>query len=110
MNKSGGEESCYTDYETDGFWSSEKTLLESVKGNGEGTTVTRRKKKKKKKANDPRVGGKKDPVTTGGLWRQWRDFVAEHDDEWRAFWTMGRKCFVQTVRENIVSTNGGEGG
>lgn len=100
MNKSD-DESCCTDYETDGFWSTEKTLLESMKGvDGEGTTVRRRKKKKAKNSNPP-----KDRVESGekvGLRQRWRDFLREHDEEWHDFWRIGHKCFVDTVRRTRV--------
>jgi len=93
-------ESCdYTDYETDGFWSSEKTLLESVRNDDAKTTTTRRKKKtkKKKKYVDDQRDDKKDAASTG-LKQQWRSFLQEHDEEWRDFWRVGRRCFVDTVR------------
>lgn len=108
--ESGGE-SCCTDYETDGFWSSEQTLLESVRGggtSGQAATAVRRRKKKKK-AKDRGDGRKKEPVTTGrGLAQQWRSFLLEHEDEWRDSWRLGRKCIMNTVsgitgREFIVS-------
>jgi len=92
-------ESCYTDYETDGFWSSEKTLLESVQGKGAAsTTTTTRRKKKKKKAKDRGDGTKNKLDEAGtGLRHQWRCFLQEHDDEWKKFWNVGRKCFINTV-------------
>jgi len=90
-------ESCYTDYETDGFWSSEKTLMESVQGKGAAnTSTTTRRKKKKKKVRD-RGDGKKLNVAGTGLRHQWRCFLQENDDEWRKFWNAGRKCFINTV-------------
>jgi len=98
MNKSD-DESCYTDYETDGFWSAEKTLLESVKGVGgekhsEVTTVRKRRKKKAKNLNNKQdERGEKT-----SLRQQWRDFLREHDEEWHDFWRIGHKCFVDTVR------------
>lgn len=101
MNKSD-DESCYTDYETDGFWSSEKTLLESVQGGGGATESSTRRRKRKKKAKDRGGGGKKDatPAVGGsstGLRHQWRMFLQDHHEEWRDFWKIGRNCFVDTV-------------
>ncbi|XP_050423678.1 TWiK family of potassium channels protein 7-like isoform X1 [Adelges cooleyi] len=95
MNKTKNSdgESCCTDYETDGFWSSEKTLLQSVRGDD---GVRKRKKKKKKPAAKERCGSDRDPVGAG-LAGQWRLFRKEHDKEWRSFWRMARKCFVDTV-------------
>jgi hypothetical protein len=91
-------ESCYTDYETDGFWSSEKTLLESVQGKAATSTeTTTRRRKKKKKAKDRGDGNKKLDEAGTGLRHQWRCFLQEHDDEWKKFWSAGRKCFINTV-------------
>lgn len=109
MDRSDGE-SCGTDYDTDGFWSSEKTLLESVRAGGDGC---RRRTKKKKKTAAAAAAGKdsaaaaasKDSAAVAGkdsaaagLRLRWRDFLREHDDEWRGFRTIGRKCFVDVVR------------
>jgi len=91
-------ESCYTDYETDGFWSSEKTLMESVQGTGAASTTTAtRRRRKKKKVRDRGDGKKLEALTGTGLRHQWRCFLREHDDEWRKFWNSGRKCFIDTV-------------
>lgn len=100
--KTTDDESCdYTDYETDGFWSSEKTLLESVQGT---TTTTTRRRKKKRKAKD-REDNKKDPAVataSPGLRQQWRSFLQDHDEEWHDFWKVGRHCFIDTVRNAII--------
>lgn len=99
MNKSDGEESCYTDYETDGFWSAEKTLLESVKGGG-GASTTKRRKKKKKSARE-RGDGKKDAAATG-LRQQWWCFVRDNDEQWHELSRSARRCFVDTVRNALA--------
>lgn len=107
MDNKSDNESCggYTDYETDGFWSSEKTLLESVKGDAtaaDAATACRRRKKKKKAKE--RVDSKTAAAaaTGKGLKHQWRCFRQEHDREWRDFWRIGRKCFTDTVRDGAM--------
>ncbi|XP_025200671.1 TWiK family of potassium channels protein 9-like isoform X2 [Melanaphis sacchari] len=101
-------ESCYTDYETDGFWSSEKTLMESVQGKGNtNTATTTRRKKKKKKAKDRGDSKKKLDEAGTGLRHQWRSFLQEHDDEWKKFWNAGRKCFINTVILVVMCGVGG---
>jgi len=93
--------SCGTDCDTDGFWSSEKTLLESVRGDGDAgaaTAVRRRKKKKRAKDRNRKDAAAAAEVPPAGLKRKWTDFLREHDDERRDFWKTGRKCFVDTVR------------
>lgn len=95
----------YTDYddETDGFWSSEKTLLESMRS-GDAAAVCRKRKKKKTNGKKENVDDlercrKREAVASTGLWRRWLSFLQEHDEEWRGFWSVGRKCFVHTVRK-----------
>lgn len=115
------DESCCTDYDTDGFWSSEKTLLESVRdgGGGSGGNGCRRRTKKRKKtaSKDSTAAAGKDSVAaagkpsavaeaTVGLRLRWQDFLREHDDEWRGFRTIGRKCFVDVVRPTGCAMRG----
>ncbi|XP_025406703.1 TWiK family of potassium channels protein 18-like isoform X2 [Sipha flava] len=110
MTNKSDDESCYTDYETDGFWSSEKTLLESVRGGGAVETTTRRRKRKKKAKDRSGGSGKTDATATGpniGLRHQWWLFLQDHRGEWREFWKIGRHCFVDTVILVIMCGVGG---
>lgn len=106
MDRNEDESCCsHTDYETDGFWSSEKTLLESVRGTGNNTSTVRKRKKTKKKSERDRGNSRKDAktgqeTTKTGLRQQWRSFLRDHDDEWRKFWQMGKRCFFDVVRYN----------
>ncbi|XP_050522281.1 TWiK family of potassium channels protein 18-like isoform X2 [Daktulosphaira vitifoliae] len=101
MEKKSDGESCYTDYETDGFWSSEKTLLESVRGDD---GLRKRKKKKKKPSKERELLIKSDKPR---LVDQWRSFRMEYDEEWNSIWRMAHKCFVETVILIIMCGVGG---
>lgn len=105
MERNDGE-SCDTDYDTDGFWSSEKTLLESVRDGGGDDGCRRRTRKRKKTAAAAAAVGKDSTAAAVGLRLRWRDFLREHDDEWRRFRTTGRKCFVDVVRPTGYAIRG----